>query len=148
MTSGPSGDHVIAFIGDDIDTVQTAKDAATRLRLRLSIVAVAVIEPERRGCCDLRSGVWNRLQREDAAARLAAARRLTGSDAELLIAEGTTPSEALIRLIERRGPRLVVLPDEPRRPLARRRGLADRVRRATGVVVTTPRASKADAAVR
>jgi hypothetical protein len=148
MTSVPSGDHVIAFIGDDISTVQTAKDAATRLRLRLSIVAVAVVEPERRGCCDLRSGVWNRLQREDAAARLTAARRLTGSDAEFLIAEGATPSEALIRLIERRGARLIVLPDEPRRPLGRRRGLADRVRRATDVVVTTPGASTADVVTR
>jgi nucleotide-binding universal stress UspA family protein len=66
-------EHVLAFIDDSRRgdaVVSVAQDLATSTGATLTLLAVAVIEDERRGCCDLRSGLWNRMQRELAAEQL------------------------------------------------------------------------------
>ena len=85
--------HVLAFVdhsrGSDA-VVAAAQELATSSRAELTLLAVAVVEGERPGCCDLRSGVWNRAQRELAAEQLqtAKARLAHGVRPTLAVAEG------------------------------------------------------------
>jgi hypothetical protein len=66
--------------GADASLHEAAREAR-RQGGRLSVVALAGQEPERRLCCDIRSVYWNRLQRELAESDLARA-RLVVEDAD------------------------------------------------------------------
>jgi hypothetical protein len=50
---------------------------------RLSVVALAPVEPERARCCDTRSVLWNGVQRELAESELAKARLAVDDDASV-----------------------------------------------------------------
>ena len=135
--------HVLAFIDDSRacdDVVSVARDLSAAGEARLTLVAVAVIEAERNGCCDLRSGVWNRSQREVAVEQLRRARTLLPAevDAALAIAEGPSVEESLVRESISGGYDLVVVADERRRLMRWKAPLADRLRARLGCEVTTP----------
>ena len=67
--------------GEAADTAlrETAK-AAQREGRRLSVVALAPVEPEHARCCGVGSVYWNRLQRELAESELARARLVVEDD--------------------------------------------------------------------
>ena len=71
------------------DALQAACDLARAWEASLTVLAVAVLEAERNGCCDTRTPLWNRMQREVAAEDLAAARsRVATGDVEFITAAG------------------------------------------------------------
>lgn len=107
----------------------------------LTVIAVAVIEPERRpGCCDLRSGMWNRIQREIAEELLLTVQRRLAPDvrATFALAEAESVEAAVVREADARGCHLVVVPDERRPLLPWNVTLADRLRRRSDRTVVTP----------
>jgi hypothetical protein len=61
-------------------SLREAARVARRTGKRLAVVALALQEPDRRRCCDLKSGYWNRLMREMAQADLAKARLALDDD--------------------------------------------------------------------
>lgn len=63
-------DHVLALFdvsGQGRQALRAGARLAEVPAAKLTVTAVAVLE-DQRGCCDLRSDIWNRLQREAAAA--------------------------------------------------------------------------------
>jgi hypothetical protein len=52
---------------------------------RLSVVALAAVEPEHARCCDMRSVLWNGVQRELAESELAKARLAVDDDATVAL---------------------------------------------------------------
>jgi nucleotide-binding universal stress UspA family protein len=144
---GAVSEHVLAFVDDSRGSdgvVSVAQDLAASTGARLTLVAVAVIEDERQGCCDLRSALWNRMQRELAAEQLrAAAQRLApGVRATLAVAEGATVEDSLVDESLAGDYVLIVVADERRSLLRRRAPLADRLRGRVACEVTTPTTSR------
>jgi nucleotide-binding universal stress UspA family protein len=136
-------EHVLAFVDDSRrsdEVVSVAQDLATSTGARLTLLAVAVIEDERRGCCDLRSGLWNRMQRELAAEQLRTAeRRLApGVHATLAVAEGSSVEATLVDESLSGDYDLIIVADEGSSPLRWRVRLADRLRRRVACEVKTP----------
>src|SRR5919108_1146770 len=91
--------HVLAVVDDSRrsgEVVAAAQELAAAGDARLTLVAVAVVEDERPGCCDLRSGVWNRVQREVAAEQVQSARAqlAPGLRPRLAVAEGPSVEES------------------------------------------------------
>jgi nucleotide-binding universal stress UspA family protein len=133
---------VLAFIdgsrrSDEVVTI--ARELATSTGARLTLVAVAVIEDERRGCCDLRTSLWNRMQRELAAEQLRTAQRqlAPGIRPTLAVAEGSSIEDALADESGRYD--LIIVGDERRSVLPWRARLADRLRSRVACDVKTPR---------
>ena len=62
-------------------SLREAARTARRRGGRLSVVALAPVEPERARCCDMRSVLWNGVQRELAESELAKARLAVDDDA-------------------------------------------------------------------
>jgi nucleotide-binding universal stress UspA family protein len=91
---------------------------------RLTVLALAVEEPVRRGCCDTRSVLWNRIQREFAASDLARARVVVDDAPEVevtvLVHSGRGASEAIEREARRRGADEIVIADPRACGLSRR----------------------------
>jgi nucleotide-binding universal stress UspA family protein len=136
-------EHVLAFIDDPRasgEVVSAAQELATSARARLTLVAVAVIEDERRGCCDLRSALWNRMQRELAAEQLRTAEQhlAPGVHPTLAVAEGSTVEDTLVDKSLSGDYDLIVVADERRSPLRWRARLADRLRGRVACDVKTP----------
>ena len=61
-------------------TLRETAHAARREGSRLSVVALAPVEPEHARCCGVGSVYWNRLQRELAESQLARARLVVDDD--------------------------------------------------------------------
>ena len=124
--------HVLALIGEASvadGVMMAARAVATSTGARLTVVAVAVIEDERRGCCDLRSGLWNRMQRELAAEQLRTAeqRLAPAFRAAFRIAEGSSVEDALVREANAGDYDVMIVPEDRRSWLRRKPGLADRL---------------------
>ena len=62
-------------------SLREAARTARRHGGRLSVVALAPVEPEHARCCDMRSVLWNGVQRELAESELAKARLAVDDDA-------------------------------------------------------------------
>ena len=114
----------------DGELLMVARDIAATKGGPLIMVAVAVIEPERRGGCDLRSGVWNRMQRELASDQLRRAQQELVPDAcaVFALAQGPSVEAAVMGAADSRGCGLIVVPYERRSLLPWRATLADRLR--------------------
>jgi nucleotide-binding universal stress UspA family protein len=120
--------------------IQQAADAAVRMSARLSVVAVAVTEPEETGCCDTRAVYWNGVVQELAAEDLDRARSLlgTGTAAEFKVLTNRSVLAALALEAERSGADMVVLPSERGiHPWFRTRRARRLQRRAGGAVIAT-----------
>jgi nucleotide-binding universal stress UspA family protein len=135
--------HVLAFIDHSSrrdDVVSVAQDLATSTGARLTLVAVAVIEDERRGCCDLRSGLWNRVQRELAAEQLRTAEQhlAPGVHPTLAFAEGPTVEDALVDESRSGDYDLIIVADERGSLLRRKARLADRLSDRVACEMRTP----------
>lgn len=135
---------MLAFLDDSRrsdEVISTAQEVAASSDARLTLVAVAVVEDERRGCCDLRSGLWNRMQRELAAEQLRSAQAHLAPSvlATLAVAEGPSVEESLIREARSGDYDLLVVPDERRSMLPWKAGLAERLRTRVACEVRTPR---------
>ena len=91
---------------------------------RLTVLALAAEEPVSRGCCDTRSVLWNRIQREIAERDLARARVALGDplDAELgvLLHSGRRVAKAIEQEAQRRGAEQIVVADPGSCGLSRR----------------------------
>jgi nucleotide-binding universal stress UspA family protein len=136
-------EHVLAFVDHSRrsdEVVSVAQDLAASTGARLTLLAVAVIEDERRGCCDLRSVLWNRMQRELAAEQLRTAvqRLAPGVHPTLSLAEGPTVEDTLVDESRSGDYDLIVVADERRSPLRRKARLADRLRDRVACTVRTP----------
>jgi nucleotide-binding universal stress UspA family protein len=136
-------EHVLAFVDDSRrsdEGVSVALDLATSAGARLTLLAVALVEDERRGCCDLRSGLWNRMQRELAAEELRTAeRRLApGVHPTLAVAQGPTVEDTLVEELLSGDYDLIVVADERSSPLRWKARLADRLRGRVACQVKTP----------
>jgi nucleotide-binding universal stress UspA family protein len=94
--------------------VQRAAGEAARSNARMTVVAVAVIEPEDAGCCDRRAAYWNGVVRELARADLDRARSLVGAvtTAEFKVVTGRSVLAALALEAEQSRADMVVLPPE------------------------------------
>ena len=135
--------HILAFVDDSRrsdEVLSRAQDLAAPGDARLTVVAVAVIEDERAGCCDLRSGVWNRMQREIAAEqlRMAHARLAPGVRSTLAVAEGPSVEESLVSESRSGEYDLIVVADERASLLPWKARLADRLRARVACDVVTP----------
>jgi hypothetical protein len=78
--------HTVVVYGASARGDAALREAARVTRShggRLSVVALASIEPEHARCCDLRSAMWNGIQRELAASQLAQARLAVDDDASV-----------------------------------------------------------------
>lgn len=64
-------------------SLREAAQVTRRRGGRLSVVALAPVEPEHARCCDMRSVLWNRVQRELAEFELAKARLAVDDDASV-----------------------------------------------------------------
>jgi hypothetical protein len=89
---------------------------ATRQRGgRLSVVALAPVEPEHARCCDMRSVLWNGVQRELAESELAKARLAVDDDktVELTVLgyNGLGAADAIARYAAELGAERIVLAD-------------------------------------
>lgn len=135
--------HVLAFIDDSrrsAGVVSAAGDLASSSDASLTLVAVAVVEDERRGCCDLRTGLWNRTQRELAAEQLrsAQAQLAPGVRPKLAVAEGSSVEESLVQESRSGDYDVIVVADERRPLLPWKVRLADRLRARVACEVKTP----------
>ena len=136
--------HVLAFIDDSRrsdEVVSVAQELARATGARLTLVAVAVIEDEPRGCCDLRTSLWNRMQREIAAEQLQAAGQhvAPGVHPVLALAEGSTVEDTLVDELRSGDYDLLIVADERGSLLPWRTRLADRLRGRVACEVKTPR---------
>jgi nucleotide-binding universal stress UspA family protein len=136
-------EHVLAFVDDSRashEVVSAAKHLATSSAATLTLVAVAVIEDERRGCCDLRAVLWNRMQRELAAEQLRAAEQQLGAGVHprLAVAEGSTVEDSLVDESLAADYDLLIVADERKPLLPWRTRLADRLRGRVACDVRTP----------
>ena len=135
--------HVLAVVDDSPrsrEVLSVAQELATAGDARLTLVAVAVIEQERSDCCDLRSGIWNRIQRELAAEQLRNARAhlVPGIRPAFTVAEGRSVEESLVRESRAGDYDLIMVPDERRPMLPWTTRLADRLRARVTCEVMTP----------
>ena len=98
--------------------------AVTQLGRRLTVLALAVEEPEGRGCCDTRSVLWNGFEREFANDDLMRARIAIEDDPAVelgvLVHSGRRVSEAVEREALRRGASEIVIADPQACGLSRR----------------------------
>jgi hypothetical protein len=97
---------------------------AVRAGGRLTVVALAPVEPSDRRCCDTRSTYWNGVQRELASSELARARLVVeGVDdvsLEVLGFDALRPVETILRRAAAVGAERIVLADPGRSRLGRR----------------------------
>ena len=104
--------------------------AARERGRRVTVLALVTEEQAGRGCCDTRSVLWNRIEREMAGDDLTRARLAVddAGDVELgvLVHDGRRVAEAVAREAARRGADEIVLADP------RSSGLTRRQRRALG----------------
>ena len=111
---------------------------AVRAGGRLTVVALAPVEPSDRRCCDTRSTYWNGVQRELAASELARARLVVeGADdvsLEVLAFDVPRPVETILRRAAAVGAERIVLADPRMSGLGRR--AVRRLRQRTAVPVT------------
>ena len=134
--------HVLAFV-EDSPRGRAVPSAADRLAARigatLTVVAVAVIERERPHCCDIRSGTWNRMQRELAAEQLrnTQAQLASSPGVNFVLSEADNVEAALAREAGARGCDVIVVPDQAHPLLRRRNTLAARLCRRVGSDVLT-----------
>jgi hypothetical protein len=76
--------HTLVVYGSSPRGDASLRDAARVARRRggrLSVVALAAVEPEHSRCCDMRSVMWNGIQRELAESELSRARLAVEDDA-------------------------------------------------------------------
>jgi hypothetical protein len=110
---------------------------AVRAGGRLTVVALAPVEPTHRPCCDTRSTYWNGVQRELASSELARARlvvdRVDDVSLEVLGFDVLRPVEAILRRAAAVGADRIVLADPRMSRLGRR--AVRRLRRRTAVPV-------------
>lgn len=142
--------HVLAFVEDSArarDVTTVADEVATKMGAALTVVAVAVIEQVRPRCCDLGSGVWNRLQRELAAEQLESARQQLAArpHVSFVMTEGGSVEDALACEAGARDSDVIVVPDQPRSVLPWSGSLPARLRRRVDGDVFTPREHSARA---
>jgi hypothetical protein len=135
--------HVLAVVDDSRrsgEVVAAAQELAAAGDARLTLVAVAVVEDERPGCCDLRSGVWNRMQREVAVEQLQSARAqlAPGLRPRLAVAEGPSVEESLVGESLAADYDVIIIGDERRPLLPWNSRLADRLRARVACEVRTP----------
>lgn len=88
-----------------------AAEIAARAGARLTVVTVAVAEPED-GCCDTRAGYWNEVVLELAGEELDRARDAIGpkTDADFRVVSGRSVPTALAHEAQRSGADVVVVP--------------------------------------
>jgi len=95
--------------------LREAARAARRRGERLSVVALAPVEPEHSRCCDMRSVMWNGIQRELAESQLARARLAVGDDAAVELAvlgyPGVAAGDAIAGRAAELGAESIVLAD-------------------------------------
>ena len=144
-----SGD-VLAFV-EATPRGREVPSAADRLAARtgatLTVVAVAVIERERPRCCDIRSGTWNRIQRELAAEQLQTTQAQLASSpgVNFVVSEADSIEAALACEAATRACDVIVVPDQAHPLLGRRNTLAARLRRrVVGDVLTASEATARD----
>src|SRR3954451_6506648 len=112
--------------------LERAAETAARTHARLTVVAVAVLEPAGARCCDTRAGYWNQVVQEPAAGDLEQARSLVGdrSSAEFKVLTGESVLDAVALEARRSGADLVMVPsDRGIHPWIRARRAATRQRR-------------------
>jgi nucleotide-binding universal stress UspA family protein len=139
---------VLAFVEDTPrgrEVPSAAHELAVRVGGTLTVVAVAVIERERLHCCDLRSGTWNRMQRELAAEqlRLTQAQLALSPGVSFVLSEADSVEAALAREAAARACDVIVVPEQAQPLLRRRNTLAARLRRRAGCDVLTAREATA-----
>lgn len=74
--------HILVIYGASARGDASLRDAVRGGR-RVSVVALAAVEPERSRCCDTRSVMWNAIQRELAQSELARARLAVDDDPDV-----------------------------------------------------------------
>ena len=134
--------HVLAFV-EDTPRGREVPSAADRLAVKLgatlTVVAVAVIEREQPHCCDIRSGTWNRMQRELAAEQLrdTQAQLASSPGVSFVLSEADSVEAALAREAAARACDVIVVPDQAHPLLGRRNTLAARLSRRVGSDILT-----------
>jgi len=95
--------------------LREAARAAVRRGSRVSVVALAAVEPEHSRCCDMRSVMWNGIQRELAQSELARARLAVGDDVsvhlDVLGYPGASAADAIAGRAAELGAQSIVLAD-------------------------------------
>jgi nucleotide-binding universal stress UspA family protein len=121
------------------DALRAACDLARACEASLTVLAVAVLEAERRGCCDTRTPLWNRMQREVAAEDLAAARsQVEAGDVEFVAAAGEDLAAVVEQEAQARACDAIVVP-ATRRRLGRKNQIEAILRAGTSLRVITSR---------
>lgn len=134
-------DHILVLCENSrrgVAAIQRAAGEAARANARLTVVAVAVTEPEGAGCCDRRAVYWNGVVRELAAADLDRARSLIGAVtiAEFKVVTERSVLAALALEAQQSQADMVVLPPGPGiHPWFRTRRARRLQRRAEGALV-------------
>ncbi len=117
------------------DAVRAACELARECGASLTVLAVAVLEVERRGCCDTRTVLWNRMQREVAAEDLDAARpHVEDGCADFIAAAGYDLAAVIEREARARACDAIVVPVR-RRGLRRKSNLEASLRARTSLPV-------------
>jgi len=134
-------EHILVLCEDSLRgaaAIQQAAELAARADARLTVVAVAVTEPEDTGCCDTRSVYWNGVVRELAARDLDRARSLIGADAVAefkLVMERSVAGALALEAQRSRADMIVVPAARGIHPWSRSRRARQVQRRATDAVV-------------
>ncbi len=133
---------MLAFV-EDTPRGREVPSAADRLAVKLgaalTVVAVAVIEREQLHCCDIRSGTWNRMQRELAAEQLrdVQAQLASSPGVTFVVSEADSIEAALAREAAARACDVIVVPDQRHLLLGGRNTLAARLGSRVGSDVLT-----------
>lgn len=125
--------------------IQQAAELAVRTNALLTVVAVAVTEPEDTRCCDTRAVYWNGVVRELAVEDLARARALLGADtaAEFkVVTERSVPAGLALEAERSRADMIVVPSDSGIHPWSRSRRARQVQRRARDAVVVAALGSR------
>ena len=120
--------------------LRQAAEFAAQVGAQLTVVVVAVTEPEDKRCCDTRAVYWNGVVRELAAEDVVRARALLGADtaAEFTVVTERSVTEAMALEVRRSEADVIVMPSGARiHPWFRSRRARQVQRRAPAAVVLT-----------
>lgn len=119
--------------------LRQAGEFAARVGAQLTVVVVAVLEPEDKRCCGTRAVYWNGVVRELAAEELVRARALLGADtaAEFTVVTERSVTEAMALEARRSEADVIVMPGRRIHPWLRSRRARQVQRRAPAAVVVT-----------
>ena len=124
----PASSHALVVYGSGARADAALGELAATRGGRITVVKLVAQEPDRSGCCDTRSVLWNEITRDLGREGLARAARVVEShrdaSVELVLFSGRRPEEVVIREARARDVDEIVLADARGTqlgPLARRR---------------------------